>query len=82
MAPESALLAGLVGDADVNCANAVAFGANVGVNHLTRHNIDTSHAVLRVGTVRFQALLLETKGEDAVLQKPTPQRHESRKAVQ
>ena len=30
MAPESALLASLIRDADVDCANAVAFGADVG----------------------------------------------------
>ena len=29
--------------------------ANVGVNHLTRHEVDTSHTVLRVGTLRSQA---------------------------
>ena len=56
--------------------------SNVGVNHLARHDSDNSHAVLRVGTVRFQALFRQTKGEEAVLQEPTPQRHESRRAVQ
>ena len=45
--------------------------SNVGVNHLARHDSDTSHAVLRVGTVRFQAPFDSANGERVVHTEPS-----------
>ena len=47
--------------------------SNVGVNHLARHDSDTSHAVLRVGTVRFQAPFDSANGERVVHTEPSNQ---------